>query len=81
MVGTGQPSRIDRMDPELGLHDGEALKLVDPFDNDTSDVLLMARTGRPSAALARLFRNGSPRKQEHPQAGVLAQEAVQKLRH
>lgn len=60
--GTGQSRHLDGMASELGLPDGEAPKLVHRLDKDTSGVLLMARTRRAAAALARLFRNRSLRK-------------------
>ena len=60
--GTGQSRHIDGMASELGLPDGEAPRLVHRLDKDTSGVLLMARTRRAAAALARLFRNRSLRK-------------------
>ena len=60
--GTGQTRHIDGMASQLGLPDGEAPKLVHRLDKDTSGVLLMARTRRTAAALARLFRDRSLRK-------------------
>ena len=60
--GTGQSRHLDGMASELGLPDGEVPKLVHRLDKDTSGVLLMARTRRAAAALARLFRNRSLRK-------------------
>lgn len=60
--GTGQSRHLDGMASELGLPEGESPKLVHRLDKDTSGVLLMARTRRAAAALARLFRNRNLRK-------------------
>ena len=57
--GTGQSRHLDGMASELGMPGGEVPKLVHRLDKDTSGVLLMARTRRAAAALARLFRNRS----------------------
>ena len=60
--GTGQKRHLDGMASELGLPEGETPKLVHRLDKDTSGVLLLARTRRAAAALARLFRSRNLRK-------------------
>ncbi|WP_118133760.1 RluA family pseudouridine synthase [Oceanicella sp. SM1341] len=76
--GTGTLRHIDGMAPALAF-DGEPPKLVHRLDRDTSGVLLLARTGRAAAALAKGFHAKTTRKiywaavagAPHPKAGTI----------
>lgn len=59
--GSGQIRHVDGMAGALAF-DGAPPKLVHRLDKDTSGVLLMARTGRAAAALAKSFNARTTRK-------------------
>ncbi|MEM9012578.1 MAG: RluA family pseudouridine synthase [Pseudomonadota bacterium] len=60
--GTGQRAHVDALAPALQFEASAPPRLVHRLDKDTSGVLLLARTGRAAAALAKAFRARETRK-------------------
>ncbi len=60
--GSGQRRHVDGLAEALRFGADEKPRLVHRLDRDTSGVLVMARTGRAAAALARTFRSRDARK-------------------
>ncbi|SOH94602.1 23S rRNA pseudouridine955/2504/2580 synthase [Monaibacterium marinum] len=77
--GSGQTRHIDGMAEALRFDADAPPRLVHRLDRDTSGVLIMARTGRAAAALARGFQARRTRKiywsvvagMPHPRAGTI----------
>ncbi|MFV0473184.1 MAG: RluA family pseudouridine synthase [Pikeienuella sp.] len=55
--GTGQSLHLAMLAPALAFDRDEAPRLVHRLDRDTSGVIMLARTGRAAAALAKAFQS------------------------
>lgn len=87
--GSGQGARhVDGLAPALAFGDGIP-KLVHRLDKDTSGLLVLARTGRAAAALAKAFQSRATRKiywaavagLPHPRMGTIRFGLVKQAGH